>query len=211
MAYKQDYLICVLGPRESGKSYLTRRISRAQTRLVVFDTVHEYEKDDDDLVATTPAELGHIAKLILEFKPKEFRVLYRWDPTRSNDEDPLAMANELNTCLRILYHLGNCHIVIEELPQYTNARGMPPWLKKLVLIGRHQRIGITATSQRPAEIPKTFISNCRHVFFSRFDEANDLKYFNETLGKTAINSMRSLKQYFFIHYERPGKTEVFKA
>ena len=209
--YKQDDLICVLGPRESGKSYLTRRISVAQARLVIFDTAHEYTIEEDDLSATNPAELGRLAKLILEYKPKSYRLIYRWDPERVDDEDPMALANELNRCLRILYHLGNCHIVIEELPQYTNARGMPSWLRKLVLIGRHRGIGITATTQRPAEIPKTFISNCRHVFFSRFDEANDLKYFAETLGKTAINSMRSLKQFYFIHYERPGKTSVLKA
>lgn len=175
-------------------------------RLIVFDTAHEYEKDPDDLVATTPAELGQIAKLILQFKPKEYRVLYQWQVDREGE-----LEEDLNTCLRILYHLGNCHVVIEELPQYSNSRDMPEWLRKMVLVGRHRGIGITATTQRPAEIPKTFISNCRHVFFSRFDEANDLKYFSETLGKTAINSMRSLKQFYFIHYERPGKTTVLKA
>lgn len=201
---RQDDLILVAGPRRSGKSVLTKKITDAMPRLVVFDTMLEYAIEENDLVATNPRELAEQAKLILTHKPKNYRLLIQFGEDTEEIED-------FSTCLKILTALKNLHIVIEELPEYTGAGWMPVPLRRLILTGRHYGIGITATTQRPAEIPKTFISNCAHLFLSRFEEPNDLKYFERILNKSVFNSLCNLKRFNFLHYERGGCARIVRA
>lgn len=201
---RQDEKTIVLGISGSGKSTLTKAIANSFPRLLIVDTMSEYETDPDDFIATNPAELGELAKLTITHKPKFIRILYR--PNFSLDP-----RDELETIARTLYEVRNFHLLIEEFPEYSNASFMPLSLKRLVLTGRKLGLGVTATSQRPAETPKTFISQCSHVYCARFDEPNDVKYLEKMFGSNFINSMRKLKKYEFLHYERGGKIALVRA
>lgn len=195
--FRQTDLIAIFGRRGSGKSTLCKTIQRAFPRVVVIDLLHEYPDSQADHVATTFEGFGRICAHLADTKPKKFRVIFRFDVEK--DENP----EEINQVLRVLYHLGNCVIVIEEIHHYMRREVMPPWLKKIVLLGRHRGLGILATSQRPAEVSKTFVSQCHHVFAGVFFERNDLAYFADTIG-SASQLLEKVKPFRFIHFE-PGK------
>ncbi|NJM09518.1 MAG: ATP-binding protein [Bdellovibrionaceae bacterium] len=86
---------------------------------------------------------------------------------------------------RIVFYLGGVQLILEELQEYASPHQLPHWLKKLMLVGRHQNISVLFTSQRPGEINKTVLSQCAHLFCGNIFEGNDLRYISNFLDQDA--------------------------
>lgn len=196
--------IAIFGTTGSGKSNLCAWIQSEFKRRLVVDIMAEYNPRNFDFVVTNPRALFQCYTLISKSKLNEFSTLYRWDPTRVDDE--LA---EINQVMSIAYRLGSHMVVLEEIHSFMKREYMPRWLKASTTQGRHRGLGIMGTSQRPAEVSKTFVSNCAHVFASQFYEPNDLKYFQSMLGG-ASTQLSGLKKYEFLHLSRPNEIEIVK-
>lgn len=133
---------------------------------------------------------------IAEKKPKKYKILVRFDVENA------GALNQADHFFKVLYYLGNCALVVEEIHMYMQREHLPHWLKNLILLGRHRKVAIIATSQRPAEVSKTFIAQCQHVFAGVFFEKNDLKYLTDTIH-TSDQVLNNIKPFTFYHY-RPG-------
>lgn len=195
--FKQTDLMAIFGRRGTGKSTLCKSIQKAFPRLIVIDLLHEYTKKDCDYLVDDFETFGAVLVKLLEAKKKRFRVVYQFDVENSSDE-----TEEFDRAMKLIYHFGNCMVVIEEIHHYMKREYMTEWLKKLVLVGRHRGVGLIATSQRPAEVSKTFVSQCHHVFAGVTFEKNDLKYFADTIGD-ASERLQNVKPFHFLHYQ-PG-------
>jgi DNA helicase HerA-like ATPase len=198
--------IGIFGPSGEGKTTLSKYVQRAFPRTIVVDTMREYFDSECDVRVRSVAELGSVLKITRADKLKNFRIVYQWEGV-----DPKEEIADFERVVELTYLVGDIHLVVEELQEYCRPGWLPPWLRRAVLTGRHKGMGITATSQRPAEVAKSFISNCRHVFAARFELPNDVAFFEKDLGKLAVNSMRNLKRFQFIHAERGQTVKLVKV
>jgi len=75
-------------------------------------------------------------------------------------------------------------------PKLNYTREMP-------LTGRHNQISIIATSQRPANVSKTLVTQCKHLFIGQLWGAGDEKYFEKTTGHEIS---KNLESFSFSYY-----------
>ncbi len=182
-----------IGQSGCGKSYLARKLQ--YPRCVIFDTLHEY--DDETLIAQN---FEHFTQLVLSLQREnksEFRLVYQFDPESGVNEA------EFNQALRVLYYRGDCQIVIEEVQNFSTTHALPHWLRQCFLTGRHRNISLQMTTQRPGELNKTLLSQCRHAFFGQLFEKNDIEYCRAVLGQRAYE-LASLKPREFLYFS-PGQ------
>jgi DNA helicase HerA-like ATPase len=195
--------IAILAPTRWGKTTLARRLLDAFPRTFILDVATQFPKEETDFVVESIPELGALSKLLIHHAEKTFRVIRRYPENFDGD-----YAADLDAVIRLAYAIGGVMIIADEFQEFMNREHMSRELKTLLLRGRHKGVGITGLSQRPAEVSKTFIAQCTHFFFGGFTEPNDLKYVEGVLGKTHINSARTLLVSQFIHLERPNKLQT---
>jgi DNA helicase HerA-like ATPase len=73
----------------------------------------------------------------------------------------------------------------------------------MILTGRHRKNAVIVTSQRPAEVAKTLLSQSSHIFAGCFFEKNDMDYLASAVG-SEVNRLPSLPIGHFLWF-RPGK------
>ncbi len=191
MQFEPTDCFAVIGRRGHGKSYLGKTIQKAFPRRIVFDTVHEYNS------GTIVHSFDEFTSAIRqnEHSPN-YEIIFQMDVDIENK------VMYFNEALRILYFLGNCLIVIEELQEYCTPHALPHYLRECILLGRHRNIGLIFTSQRPGQINKTILSQCNHVFVGSIHETNDLKYIAGFIHEEN-EVLSGLKPRTFLYY-RPG-------
>lgn len=195
-------IITILGKRGSGKSTLGKYIQRVFPRVVVFDRLHEYSGDKSAIYVSTWEEFSEAIRATAA--AARFKIVYQFDIEATNDD---AVFNE---AMRILYYRGSICVVIEEVHVFASAHYLPQWLREALLTGRHRKMALIATSQRPAELHKTLLSQSHHIFSGTLHEKNDVNYLASVMGEAAF-SLSQLKPFHFLHF-RPGeKTQVIRS
>lgn len=178
----------IVGMRGSGKSFLAREIGAAYPKQVIFDPVADWH---DGVVVNSFNEFCE--KIVLFKNPKEGKLIYRFSPDDEN------LPEQLNEALRIVYHMGDCQVVIDEIQLFCTPQYMPPWLEKLYFIGRHQKIGVTAITQRPSKLNKSCLSQSNHVFVGQLHEKNDISVVANFLN-VSYQDISRLKPREFFYY-----------
>jgi len=191
-----DVFLC-LGQKGCGKSYLARKIQSAYPRVVIFDTLQEY--DDEDMVFNFHDFSDRLLSYERE-KTQNFRLVYQFDPESD------AHSAEFNEAMRVLYYRGDVQIVIEECQNFASVHSMPKWLNRAILTGRHQNLSMVFTTQRPGELNKSLLSQCKHVFTGNLFEKNDIEYSRAYLGQDAY-TLINLKPREFLYFS-PGKQPI---
>lgn len=186
--------ILIMGRRRCGKSYLAGKISSIFPRRVIFDTLGEYS---GDYKTSSFLEFCEALKYLKENKIENFVLVHQFDP-----ESEIGQS-EFNQMLRLCYYFGNIHIVIEECHIYSSPHFLPHWMKNCFLTGRHQGLSILVTTQRPAELNKTILSQCAHVFCGTLIEGNDIRYVSAFLNKSS-EALATLPERSFIHFSASG-------
>lgn len=187
-----------MGRRGCGKSYLAQKIQEAWPRRIVFDSLHEYE---GEMSVNNFNEFCNAMLYLNQNKPDRFILLVRFD-VESELSEP-----EFNEMLRICYYYGNIQIVIEEVQNFSNPHYLPHWLKQNLLLGRHQNNSLLFTTQRPGELNKTILSQCKHIFCGNIVEGNDLRYISAFLRQDA-QKLVQLPERRFIYFGPHGISEI---
>jgi hypothetical protein len=189
-------VITILGKRGSGKTTLSRKIQSAFPRTVIFDRLHEYEfkKSNFDCEVSSFEEFAQAVKWSVS--KERFRIVFRFDIESTNHD---ALFNET---MRVLYYRGSVCAVVEEVWNFANPHYLPKWFNEWLLTGRHRRNGLITTSQRPATIHKTILSQSHHIFCGQLHEKNDIDYLEDVLGEAA-GQLPTVGNFKFLHY-RPG-------
>jgi DNA helicase HerA-like ATPase len=197
--------ILVMGRRGCGKSHLAKQIQKKFPRRIIIDTLNEYRNEGELF-----SNFSDFSKKLIQLKrekSKKFVLVYQ---ASVESEDFEAEFNEI---LRISYYFGNIQIVIEEIQMHCHTGWIPSWLKKNLLIGRHQGISLLFTSQRPGEVHKTIVSQCHHIFCGKLIDSNDIKYVSNFLNQDS-QKLISLPDRKFIYFDGINIREIsndFKA
>ena len=191
-------IILIFGKRGSGKSYLAKKKIENEPRLVVFDTMSEYENG-----VIFDAENYHEC---LEFWRKvyrgRFRLIYR----------PLQPAVEIERICDLVYTIGNCCFLVEEIDCYCSAYQISDTFAAIVQRGRHKNITLIGITQRPYGINRLLTSQAKEIYIFNTNEPRDREYLRTLLGQEIEAKLDALKQYEYVHWQ-DGKEglEIGKA
>lgn len=153
-----------VGTTGSGKGVSVReRLSEEKPRrLLIWDPLGEY----GEFVTRTVTRLDDLAQ---SAKAGEFRVAYWPGPDSTKFADKFALF------CRIVFAAGDLTMMVEELADVTTASWAPvPW-RRCTKQGRHRKLCIIASTQRPADVDKSFLSSCTFIRCFQLGEPNDEK------------------------------------
>lgn len=148
----------ILGQTGTGKTVLAKWITRSSRRLIVLDAHHDPSLDEWGVIFFSLEELVYHV-----LAGRNWRCVYR-GPI---DESLLLL-------YRLCWGVGNLTLLADELAYWTSGR-LADGMCDLVRRSRKSQIGILATSQRPADIPKLVVSQSVLISGRSF-ESNDLRY-----------------------------------
>lgn len=183
--------VLIMGQRRCGKSYLAKKVQDIWPRRLIIDTLNEY-RDEGEIVRT----FKQFSEKLIELKAqnsRKFVIIFQF-PVESKQFEA-----EFNEIMRLAYYFGDLQIVIEEIQLHCHPTWLPHWLKNNLLIGRHQKISLLFTSQRPGEVNKTIVSQCNHIFVGKLIDRNDLNYVSTFLNQDA-EKLINLPERQFLYF-----------
>jgi hypothetical protein len=181
MEFSSIDVIGILGKRNCGKTYLSRKIQELFPRVVVIDVLHEYgrEAGDPDSANVVRSFDDFARRLLASESQEKFRIIVQLDFAAPNTT---LVAEEV---IRLTYLRGSCLLVLEEVHYHATLHSMPVALQRALLTGKHRRLALIYTSQRPGVVHKTLISQCDRLYLGKMFEYNDVQYLVRVIGDEA--------------------------
>lgn len=169
----EAFIAAAIGSTGSGKSYWVKSQVReaAPSRLLVWDPQEEYGGLDFGKIYT-----DRLALIRAVAKAPTFRAIYR-------PGDKLSQYGpRFDWFCRLVYALGNCTAIFEELADVTEPSRAPDSWSVITRKGRHKALRVYATSQRPAKVDKDFFGNATLIHCGRLNYAEDQRVMAAVLG-----------------------------
>lgn len=188
---KKANILIAIGATGSGKSTRIKADMDRMgiKRLMVWDEGDEYH----DLPAFTTIEA-----LAAAVQQPEFAV--RFIPSFHNK----VKREQFNLFCMLAYAAKKCAMLCEELSAVVNANGGGPGWTAVMTRGRHRELVIYATSQRPALIDKTALSQATRLYCGNLEFPDDLVVMAKMLGVT-VDDIQALKPWDYIEKHRETK------
>ncbi|MBW8003340.1 MAG: hypothetical protein FVQ80_15225 [Planctomycetes bacterium] len=177
-------IILIFGKRGSGKSYLAQKLVEREERLVIFDTLSEYQ---NGVVFESYEGFTEFWRKIYQHP---YRLIYR----------PLNPDQEIDLIADLVYTLGNCCFLVEEIDCYCTAYQISESFAHVVQRGRHQNISLIGITQRPYGIHRLLTSQAKEIYVFNTNEPRDREYLRTLLGQEIEEKLNQLKQYEYIKW-----------
>ena len=101
---------------------------------------------------------------------------------------------------------------VDELDMFCGARWgdkrMPQEFYDLVHYGRHYHMSMLATARRPMDVARGYTSQCLSMRLFYMRERNDLKYFEDYVGREEVARVAALDKYQFLHWTGDGPAQL---
>ncbi len=184
-----------LGKTGSGKSYeMKRRLSiTTQKRVFIWDALGEYNLPDLSRHNLKGFEI--IYKDIKKFVSCVFEYIYKNDYSQELKivYQPFKDVQEFTPFCESIMSLSKAIMAIEEVDIIFPQRGSQnESFLEAIKRGRHRAVSIFWTTQRPAEVGKTLLSQSRKVTCFEITEKNDLNYLSGSFPKDKVEQLRHL-------------------
>jgi hypothetical protein len=188
----------IFGKRGTGKSYLANKLIEQEKRLLIFDTLGEYEQG-----VVFDAEY---AEKFLEFWRNvyrgNFRLVYR----------PLNPDQEIDDIAELVFALGNMTFLVEEVDCYCTSWQISEAFAHIIQRGRHKDISLIGVTQRPFGIHRLLTSQAKEIYIFGTNEPRDREYLKLFLGEQIEAKLDQLQQYQYVHWqEGNSELEIGKA
>lgn len=121
--------------------------------------------------------------------PEIFRIVYQ----------PLQPKEEFNYIASLVYSVGDCLFVVEELDNFCSPYEFSLEFANIIQRGRHANIDFFGVSQRPYGINRTISSQCKEIITFQMSEPRDISYLSTYIGKE-VEAVRELGQYEYLHW-----------
>ena len=174
----------IFGRRGSGKTTLAKELVNQEDRLIVFDTLSEY--DGKGVLIT---DIFDLASYIKKNHTKNFRIIFC----------PLDLTNNFDYICEFIYLIGNLTFVIEEVDAFCSPFSNPIPFQKIIRYGRHKNISITTTTRRPAEMSRLLSSQANRIISFVQHEPRDIAYLKSIIGQEA-EKIKDLKDHQYLEY-----------
>jgi len=178
-------IVGLFGGTGSGKSYRCRQLIKGKKRVLIWDTMEEYE--EKTVVSGDMKQLIAILK-----QKKQFRIAFR--PSFRD------LPAQFSQFCRLSYAVGNMHVVCEELNRVTRPSFAPPDWQSMTSRGRHRGLHIIGLSQRPAGVDKDFIGNATEIYAGRLTYKRDCQALESVFNEDA-KLLPALKNHKQIHWK----------
>lgn len=184
-----DYIL-TMGMKKSGKTHLSKKIAEKFPRQIIVDPMNEYSGDSIfyDFKAFK-RKLGEINQT----RPDRYRIVFRF---HDDIEDPIPVFNEV---CRLVYALGDCTFIADELHDFCTPQFLPHWFKNILMKGRHKGLSGIFITQRPSQLNKAVFSQVSHFFIGQLHEANDIKHVSNfvSVAKETLIHIGRRRFYYF--------------
>jgi SpoVK/Ycf46/Vps4 family AAA+-type ATPase len=148
----------ILGMRGKGKTTLAQQLTLDSRRLFIVDPRSEYR---GDLIFES---VGALRRYFRTSRP-EFRCVLRLNDEAEDEEG-----------FEIIWAVGRCVLLVDEVDLFLPNMGGSRMFKKLVKYGRHRSIELLAVTRRPAEISRLLSSQSDEIISFRQEEERDLAW-----------------------------------
>lgn len=191
----EKIITLIFGKRGSGKSVLAKKTIEDRKRLIIFDTIGEYT---DGVIITDLSQLSDFWKKVYR---GNFRIIYQ----------PVDPEGDFKSMCRVVYLCEDLTFLVEEIALYSKPLTLTREFKEIIQRGRHNRIELIGTSQRPHGIDKLLTSQAKQMFIFNTTEPRDIDYFKETIGYEVVKKIAALKQYQYVKWiDGKDETEIGK-
>lgn len=172
------------------------------SRVITFDPLSQYQAQAGELVLHNPEDLKNAMRAA--GKTDTFHVLYQ---PRAG-----SILNHWRQVGVIAYARGNLLLCIDEMGMLTEAGqfaidappGLEPILKSIVHYGRHRKIDVVCTAQRPTDVARRYTALCTEMRIFQTNENRDLTYLRERVGELATKQVAHLPKFVFLHWTDSG-------
>jgi AAA+ ATPase superfamily predicted ATPase len=179
----KNQISLIFGRKGSGKTTLAMRLISESERphLFISDFLSEY--GHLGVIVTSPGEL--------------LKSMTRTD--KATYVCQRFSESEFNQLCEIVYTVGNCLFVIEEVDMVCSPMKISKPFAGLIRYGRHENVDIVAISRRPFDVNRLLTSQADVVYSYRFAEPRDIDYLKALTGCNA-EDVTNLEKYHY--YEK---------
>lgn len=178
MAASADNLVLsIFGRKGSGKTTLARKVLQEFDRVIVFDTLGQYDGEECWTVEACLAAFERAAE-----RPR-FTISCR-----------LADVNDYLDLFEVAFELPGVLLVFEEVSFYCSAYALPAELSTIVRYGRNRSIDQIYIARRPAEVHRDLTAQSDVIVSFVQHEPRDVAYLSAAAGED-VSRVRSLPAY----------------
>lgn len=201
--WQQGQHVAIVGPTGRGKTTLASYILDARKYIVVLAV-----KRDDDTLAY--------------FKKKGYTTIKKWPPQngksrvvywiRPKSIDHLEEQQEkVHSALNIFYIQGGWTVYLDEVGYVAGYLKQAKPVGVLLNQGRSSNLSIVCSMTRPrstvASIPVETLSQCRHLFFFKYQDIREIETCAEIAGisrKDMIQLNSTMSEHDFLYINEHG-------
>jgi len=183
-------VITILGRRGCGKSFLGKEIQKIFPRKFIFDVINEYQAD---YIIRNYGEFQNFILKINREEIEKFTCVIKFD---IGDQRKAEVFDEM---MRVLFHLGNCTIVVEEVQNFIDSYNISDWFSNVFTMGRHKNLSVIMTTQRPSKMHKDALSQSTHIFCGNLTAKSDISHVSDALNMKG-DEIANLDDYEFYHF-----------
>jgi len=204
--------VFVTGMTGTGKSYLIRYMLKRTELPITVVSMKEVDIDNVKKIISnlsknlvTSENYKNIIMLQDRIGKENFGFYMGWITT---DE----IVEFMDMLADILRNKNNSILYIDEAQNFLPQVGkFSTNLVRLVSMARENNIHILMATQRPQDIQKSVLNNCKWKISFKLSEANAVKAMSKNFENITEDQIKSLDQYYFIIQESTtGKTEISK-
>ena len=182
----------IFGKRGTGKSYLAKKLIQSERRLLIYDTLSEYEAGvifDTEQSEQFKEYWKHVYR-------RNFRLIYR----------PLNPEQEIDEIAELVFALGDMTFLVEEVDCYCTSYNISDAFAHIIQRGRHKNITLIGVTQRPFGIHRLLTSQAKEIYVFGTNEPRDIDYLKILLGNEIEKKLKQLKQFEYVHWREvtPG-------
>jgi len=185
----QTLKVAILGTTGSGKSTLAAEIIQERDRVLVLDTMGDYDELPGAIVCEGAEEC--ISQL-LDLQYKKHWIL-------------VCLTLEIQEGLDILavgFDIPDITIVVDECSMYCNPHFLPEEFARLIRYSRKRNIDLIFLARRPSEVHREVTAQANLLVTFIQYEPIDIVYLRSRMGPKAERA-KSLKQYaILVHSDK---------
>jgi hypothetical protein len=170
--------------------------------VITFDPLSQYRLEEGEWLIYDPETLKRFLKEAGRYSP--FKILYQ--PRAESVLDNWWQVGV------VAYARGNLLLCIDEMGMLAEngqflqdgSPGPDPILKSIVHYGRHRKLDVICTAQRPTDVARRYTALCTEIRCFQTSEPSDLTYLQKRMGESAVSRLPGLPNYCFLHWTDAG-------